>query len=46
MNKIETISSQLSGKQTEQLELQEQIAAAQTFLDENRLPSDRDLTSY
>ena len=39
---IETISSQLSGKQTEQLELQEQIAAAQTFLDENRLPSDRD----
>ena len=39
---IETISSQLSGKQTKQLELQEQIAAAQTFLDENRLPSDRD----
>ena len=38
---IETISSQLSGKQTEQVELQEQIAAAQTFLNENPLPSDR-----
>ncbi|MDE0638446.1 MAG: AAA family ATPase [Candidatus Poribacteria bacterium] len=38
---IETTSSQLSGKQTEQGELQEQIAAAETFLNENPLPSDR-----
>lgn len=38
---IETTSAQLSGKQTEQLKLQEQIAAAETFLNKNPLPSDR-----
>ncbi len=38
---IETSSSQLSDRQTEQVELQEQIAEAQTFIDKNPLPSDR-----
>lgn len=38
---IKTTSSQLSDKETEQIELQEQIKAAETFLNENPLPSDR-----
>ncbi len=38
---IETSSNQLSDRQTEQIELQEQIAEAQTFIDKNPLPSDR-----
>lgn len=39
--KIEKTSSQLSDRQAEQVELQEQITAAETFLNENLLPSDR-----
>ncbi len=38
---INRSSSQFSGKQTEQVELQEQIAAAEAFLIQNPLPSDR-----
>ena len=39
---IKTTSILLSEKQAKQTSLQEQIVTAQTFLDENRLPSDRD----
>lgn len=38
---IEKTSSQLSDRQAEQVELQEQITASETFLNENPLPSDR-----
>ena len=38
---INTLSSQLTEKEANQDELQEQVAEAQTFLDENPLPSDR-----
>ncbi len=38
---IKKFSSQLGNKQSEQSELEEKIQAAQTFLDENPLPSDR-----
>ena len=38
---IDTSSSELTERETRQTELQEQIAEAKTFLDENPLPSDR-----
>ena len=38
---IDTLSSQLSDKKTKQVQLQEQIEKAKTYLVENRLPSDR-----
>ena len=38
---IDEVSRQLTERQTERTELQEQITAAQTFLDENPLPLDR-----
>ncbi len=38
---IDTSSSELAERKTRQAELQEQIAEAKTFLDENPLPSDR-----
>ena len=38
---INTLSSQLTGKEANQDELQEQIEEAKTYLVENRLPSDR-----
>ena len=40
-DQINALSSQSSDKQTEQSQLQEKIQAAQTFLDENPLPLDR-----
>ncbi|MCE2400246.1 AAA family ATPase [Candidatus Poribacteria bacterium] len=40
-DQIETTLNKLTEKETRQTELQEQIAEAQTFLDENPLPSDR-----
>ena len=40
-DQIETTLNKLTVKVTRQTELQEQIAEAQTFLDENPLPSDR-----
>lgn len=40
-NQIDTLSSQLDDRQTEQSQLHEKIQAAQTFLDENPLPFDR-----
>ena len=40
-NQIDTLTSQLDDRQTEQSQLQEKIRAAQTFLDENPLPLDR-----
>ncbi len=38
---IDTLSTQLNGRQTEQSQLQEKIQAAQTFLDDNPLPLNR-----
>lgn len=38
---IDEVSRQFAKRQTERTELQKQIAAAQTFLDENPLPLDR-----
>ena len=38
---IDTLSSQLSDKKTKQVQLQEQIEKAQSFLDDNPLPTDR-----
>ena len=38
---IDVLESELTEKQTKQTQLQEQIDEAQTFLDENPLPSDR-----
>lgn len=38
---IDTTSKQLKERETDQNKLQEEIAEAQTFLDENPLPSDR-----
>ena len=38
---IKALSSQLDSKQSEQSQLAEKIQEAQTFLDENRLPSDK-----
>ena len=40
-NQIEVLVNQLTNKATEQTQLQEQIDKAQTFLDENPLPADR-----
>ncbi|MDE0010490.1 MAG: AAA family ATPase [Candidatus Poribacteria bacterium] len=40
-DKIDTLSNQLTSREAEQAELQKQVKGAQTFLDENRLPSDR-----
>ena len=40
-NQIDTLSSQLSDKQTEKSQLQMEIQTAQTYLDENPLPLDR-----
>ena len=40
-NQIDTLSEQLNDKQTERSQLQERIQAAQTFLDANPLPLDR-----
>ena len=40
-DQIETTLDKLTEKETRQTELQEQITEAQTFLDENPLPSDR-----
>ncbi|RKU20299.1 hypothetical protein C6501_00190 [Candidatus Poribacteria bacterium] len=40
-DQIHTLSTELTERETRQVELQTQISAAQTFLDENRLPSDR-----
>ena len=40
-DQIDTLSSQLTEQQTEQTRLQKQITVAQTFLDENPLPLDR-----
>ena len=40
-NQIKTLSDELTNKETERTELQEQIKATQTFLDENHLPSNR-----
>lgn len=40
-DEIDTLSNQLANKEVEQVQLQKQIKDAQTFLDENRLPSDR-----
>ena len=40
-NQIDTLSSQLDDKQTEQSQLHERIQTAQIFLDENPLPLDR-----
>ncbi|MDE0315286.1 MAG: AAA family ATPase [Candidatus Poribacteria bacterium] len=42
-DQIETTLNKLTERETYQAELQEQIAEAQTFLDENLLPSDRQL---
>ena len=39
-SQIDTLSQQLADKETEQIQLQEQIDEAQTFLDDNPLPSD------
>ena len=38
---IDTLSGQLTDSETEQTELQKQVKDARTFLNENRLPSDR-----
>ena len=40
-NQIDTLSNQLTDRETEQTQLHAQIKDAQTFLDENLLPSDR-----
>ena len=40
-NQIDTLDDQLSDRQTEQTELQRQIDDALLFLEDNRLPSDR-----
>lgn len=40
-NQIEALLSQLDGKRTEQSQLAEKIQTAETFLDENPLPADR-----
>ena len=40
-SQIETLSDELTSKETKQIGLQKQIKDAQTFLDENPLPSDR-----
>ena len=40
-NQIGVLSNQLTDKESEQAELQKQIDEAQTFLDDNPLPSDR-----
>ncbi len=40
-NQIKTLSDELTSKETEQTDLQKQINEAQTFLDENLLPLDR-----
>ena len=40
-DEIDTLSDQLADRRDEQAELQEKIKVNQTFLDENRLPSDR-----
>ena len=40
-NQIDTLSDELTSKETEQTELQEQIKDTQTFLDENHLSSNR-----
>ena len=40
-NQIKTLSDELTRKETEQTDLQKQINKAQTFLDENPLPFDR-----
>ena len=40
-DEISTLSDELTNKETEQTELQQQIKDAQTFLDKNPLPSDR-----
>ena len=40
-NQIDALSDELTNKETERTELQEQIKATQTFLDENHLPSNR-----
>ena len=41
INQVDALESQLSNRETEQVQLHEQIDEAQTFLDENPLPSDR-----
>ena len=40
-NQIKTLSDELTNKETERTELQEQIKDTETFLDENHLPSNR-----
>ena len=40
-DEIDTLSDQLTDSETEQTQLQKQIKDAQTFLDENPLPADR-----
>lgn len=40
-DQIKTLSNELIGKETEQIELQKQIKEGQIFLDDNPLPSDR-----
>ena len=40
-DEIDTLSDQLTDSKTEQTQLQKQIKEAQTFLDENPLPADR-----
>lgn len=40
-DKIDTLLNHLTGRETKQAELQKQIKNAQTFLDKNPLPSDR-----
>ena len=40
-DEIDTLSNQLADKEVEQVQLQKQITEAQTFLDENPLPTDR-----
>ena len=40
-NQMDTLEDQLTGRQTQQAELQKEIGDAQSFLDDNPLPSDR-----
>ena len=40
-NQVDLLEDELADKQTEQIQLQKQVAEARTFLDENPLPADR-----